>query len=110
MTGLLFANDATVTTDPSTSSGTTAPAGGTSETWTVLDSSQLPAVSTGGATYCHIADESLPAEKIKVTNINSATSITVTRGDESTTPVAHGQGATFATVITAGDFGSFTQH
>jgi len=74
----------------------------------VLDASLLPAVTTANGTYFHLADTVLPAEKIKVTNISGLT-LTVTRGDESTTPVSHGQGATYGLVITAGDFAKFGQ-
>lgn len=88
------------------SSGTTAPATGTTETWTVASSASFPAASTvSGATF-HIADPSLPGEVIQVTNV-SGTTWTVIRGAESTTPVAHATGATFKQVVTAGVLSTF---
>lgn len=94
----VFANYAQTTT--TSTSGTTAPASGTTETWTVTSSTGFPGATTGGNTF-HIADPALPGEVIQVTNV-SGTTWTVIRGAESTTPVAHATGATFKQVVTAG--------
>lgn len=61
-----------------TAGGNTAPAPGTSETWTVSSSAAFPAAATG-VTQFHIADPALPNEIIAVTNV-SGTTWTVTRG------------------------------
>ena len=107
MSGLeLFANDPQTTTTGT--SGTTAPTGGTVESWTVASSSSFPSASSAAGTYFHIADPALTSEIILVTNV-SGTTWTVTRGAESTTPVAHGTGATFNQVVTAGAFKTFPQ-
>ena len=92
-----FANLASTTV---TAGGTTAPAGGTTESWTVSSSSAFPSVSTG-VTQLHVADISANSEIILVTNI-SGTTWSVTRGAESTTPVAHTAGFTVYQVTTAG--------
>lgn len=90
------------------SSGTTAPVTGTVETWTVASSTSFPAASTTLGTQFHIADPAQPTEVILVTNV-SGTTWTVTRGAESTTPVAHATGATFRQVVTAGVLRTFPQ-
>jgi hypothetical protein len=92
----IWANDATATV---TSGGTTAPAAGTVESWT-LSGSTLPAVSSG-STQCYVADTAPSAEleKILVTNISGATA-TVTRGADGTTPVAHAPGFQAKQVLT----------
>lgn len=77
-----------------TAGGTTAPAPGTVETWTVAAPSAFPAAATG-STQFHVADPALPSELIAVTNASGAT-WTVTRGAESTTPVAHAPAGGFA--------------
>lgn len=82
------------------SGGTTAPAGGTTETWTVASSSSFPAVSTG-ISQLHVADIAANSEIILVTNI-TGTTWSVTRGAEGTTPVAHSAGFTIYQVTTAG--------
>jgi hypothetical protein len=82
------------------SGGTTAPAGGTSESWTVVSPAGFPAAVTGVSQF-HVADPSAPSEMIAVTNV-SGTTWTVTRGAESTTPVAHAAGFTVYQVATAG--------
>lgn len=94
----VFTNYAQTTT--TSTSGTTAPATGTTETWTVTSSASFPGATTGGNTF-HIADPALPGEVIQVTNV-SGTTWTVIRGAESTTPVAHATGATFKQVVSAG--------
>ena len=81
----VFANNPSTTVS---SGGTTAPAGGTVETWTVASSAAFPVVEIG-ATQFHVADPNMPSEMITVQNV-AGTSWTVLRGAESTTPVAHG--------------------
>ena len=94
----LFANDLATTTVAS--GGTTAPSGGTSESWTVASSALFPAAATGVSQF-HVADPALPSEMMLVTNV-SGTTWTVTRGAESTTPVAHAAGFTVYQVVTSG--------
>jgi hypothetical protein len=93
----IYANNPSTTVS---SGGTTAPAGGTSETWTVVSSASFPAPETG-ATQFHVADPALPSEIITVVNV-SGTTWTVTRGAEASVPVAHTAGFTVVQVITAG--------
>lgn len=85
----VWANDGSATV---TAGGTTAPAAGTVESWTLAGGSTLPAVSSSAspATCCYIADSApgAEAEKVLVTNITGTTA-TVTRGADGTTPVAH---------------------
>jgi hypothetical protein len=96
----LFANQAQTTV---TSGGTTAPAPGAQESWTVTSSASFPAASGTAAppTQFHILDPQLASEIIAVTNITGST-WTVTRGAEGTTPVAHSAGFTVYQVATAG--------
>jgi hypothetical protein len=98
----VFANIPTTTVS---SGGTTAPASGTQETWTVASSTGFPAVSSSATppTQLHIADVALNSEIISVINI-SGTTWTVIRGAESTTPVAHGAGFTIYQVVSAGGY------
>ena len=104
MTGteLFAANQATTTV---TSGGTDAPASGTPETWTVASSAMFGAAATGVSQF-HVADTAAGAtsELIAVTNV-SGTTWTVTRGAESTTPVAHQAGFTVYQVVSAGFLG-----
>ena len=88
-----------------TSGGTTAPASGTVETWTVASSSSFPAVSSSGTppTQLHVADIAANSEVVAVTNI-SGTTWTVTRGAEGTTPVTHAAGFTVYQVVSAGAY------
>ena len=102
----LFANNTSTTVS---SGGTTAPVSGTTETWTVASSASFPAASSGAGTQFHVVDQALPAEKIAVTNV-SGTTWTVTRGAESTTPVAHTAGFTIVQVVTAGPLAAFVQN
>ena len=95
----LFANYPSTTA--ASASGTTSPASGTTETWTVSSSAGFPAASSTAKNTFHIVDPALPTEIIAVTNV-SGTTWTVTRGAESTTPVAHATGATYKQVVTAG--------
>ena len=86
------------------SGGTTTPAAGTTETWTVSSSLSFPAASNTATppTQFQVSDPSLASEIIAVTNVSSTT-WTVTRGAEGTTPVAHAVGFTVKQVVTAGD-------
>jgi len=93
----VFANNPSTTVS---SGGTSAPAAGTAETWTVASSASFPAVEIG-ATQFHVADPALPSEMITVQNISGAT-WTVLRGAEGSTPVAHAAGFTVVQVVTAG--------
>jgi hypothetical protein len=95
----LFTNQASTIVS---SGGTTAPSPGTTETWTVMSSSSFPAITTGQ--QFHVADPATAvsaAELVAVTAVSGAT-WTVTRGAESTTPVAHTAGFTVQQVICAG--------
>jgi hypothetical protein len=89
------------------SGGTTAPASGTSESWTVASSSMFPALPATGSQF-HVADPAMPAEQMAVTVV-SGTTWTVTRGADSTTPVAHTAGFTVRQVVSAGVFAAFQQ-
>lgn len=100
MAGLeLFANQASTSVS---SGGTTAPAAGTSQTWTVSSSSGFPAASSTASppTFFRITDPALSSEKMIVTNV-SGTTWTVTRGTDGTTPVAHSSGFSVQNVVTA---------
>src|SRR5664280_2239902 len=99
-------NNATLTVIGS--SGTNAPAAGTSQAWTVT---ALPAsfgVALGTGETLRLVDSTAGASAAQQAEIvlltastgSGATSITVTRGVEGTTPVAHSTGATFAAVVT----------
>jgi hypothetical protein len=101
-----FANQPSTTVS---SGGTTAPVAGTQESWTVASSASFPAASTG-VTQFHVADTAtgMTGEIIAVTNV-SGTTWTVTRGAESTTPVAHTAGFTIVQVVTAGALGALLQ-
>lgn len=96
----VFANQPSTTATGST--GSTAPASGTTETWTVQSSASFPSASTG-TTQFHVADAASGkgGEIIAVTNV-SGTTWTVTRGAESTTPVSHATGFTITQIVTAG--------
>lgn len=95
----VFANQPTTTVS---SGGTTAPSPGTVENWTVASSSGFQAAVTGISQF-HVTDTASGkiSEIIAVTNV-SGTTWTVTRGAESTTPVAHTAGFTIQQVVTAG--------
>jgi hypothetical protein len=101
----LYANNPSTTT--TSTSGTTAPAALATETWTVSSSAAFPAAAAGVSQF-HIADPALAAEIIAVTNV-SGTTWSVTRGVESTTPVAHATSATFFQVVSAGDLTGLAQ-
>lgn len=103
----LFANLPQTTVS---SGGTTAPAGGTQETWTVASSASFPAASSAGTVPAkfHVADVAASSELIRVINVSGVT-WTVIRGAEGTTPVAHTAGFTACQVVTAGWLGSVAQ-
>lgn len=90
-----------------TTSATTNPAAGTSESWAVTALSALfTALQNGLTTYALVdatagATQSQQAEVVRVTACtgSGATTITVTRGDDGTTPVAHAATATFNVVL-----------
>jgi len=94
----VFANNPSTTVN---SGGTSAPAGGTVETWTVASSAAFPVVEIG-ATQFHVADPARPSEMITVQNV-TGTTWTVSRGAEASAPVAHATGFTVVQVVTAGD-------
>ena len=96
----VFSNDAQTVVN---SGGTSAPAGGTSETWTVASPGAFPTASSTASrpTTFHVADTAFPAEVIAVTDTTGAT-WTVTRGAEGSTPVAHPPGFSVKQVVTAG--------
>lgn len=98
----LYANDATTTATGS--SGTTSPGSGTPETWTVASSASFPAAVTGVSQF-HVADAAsgMQSEIVTVTNV-SGTTWSVTRGAESTVPVAHSAGFTIWQVVSAADY------
>ena len=97
----LFANNATAVV---TAGGTTAPAAGTSQSWTAGSVVNMPAAVTGVSQFS-VADPLLPTELMTVTNVSGAT-WTVTRGAEGTTPVAHASGFTVYKVTSSGDLGT----
>jgi hypothetical protein len=102
----LFTNEATTTVS---SGGTTAPSAGTVETWAVASSASFPAISSGQ--QFHVADPAsatTAAEIVAVTAV-SGTSWTVTRGAESTVPVAHSTGFTVQQLISAASLNTFAQ-
>lgn len=98
----LYSNLGTTTV---TSGGTTAPAAGTVETWTVSSSTSFPAASN--ATFppsqfrVQENDQTRQTEIMTVTHV-AGTTWTVTRGTEGTTPVAHPASFTIVQTITAG--------
>ena len=94
----LFTNQASTTVAASK----TAPAAGTTESWTVASSSAFPAASNAAvpATQFYIADPAAPTELILVTNV-SGTTWSVTRGADGTTPVTHSAGFTVKNVVPA---------
>jgi hypothetical protein len=100
-----YANNAAATV---TAGGTTAPAGGTSEAWTVNVTGAFPVASAAAAppTQFTVCDPALPAEKFLVTTAPGGTggaqSWTVTRGTEGSPVSAHTAGFTIVDVTTAG--------
>ena len=94
----VFANNPSTTVS---SGGTTAPAGGTAETWTVASSASFPAVETG-ATQFHVADPALPAGDHHRRQHLRRHLDGRPGARRSTTPVAHAAGFTVVQVVTAG--------
>src|SRR5258708_31889946 len=94
----VFANNPSTTVS---SGGTTAPAAGTAETWTVTSSASFPAVKYGAQQF-HVADPAQPSEMLAVQAV-SGTTWTVMRRAEGSVPVAHASGLTVVQVVTAGD-------
>jgi hypothetical protein len=90
-----------------TAGGTTAPAQGTTESWTAATTTTLFAAVTG-TSQCHVIDPLQPSEIILVTNI-SGTTWSVTRGAEGTTPVAHAANFTVQQAVTAFAYNTFLQ-
>lgn len=88
-----------------TSGGRTAPSSGSTESWTVTSVVGFPTSLSTGQGF-HVADSVFPTEKILVTAISGSGPYTwtVTRGDESTTPVAHAANFVVQQVVTAGEF------
>lgn len=91
-----------------TSGGTGTPSSGSSESWTVTTTT-FPTALTSGTSSFHVVDPAQPTEKIKVTAITGSGPYTwtVTRGDESTTTVAHTAGFSVQQAVTAGEFSQF---
>lgn len=83
------------------SAGSTNPASGTSETWTVAALSAAFPTLTGSQAIALVDKATGKAsEIIYLTSASSgATSVSVTRGAESTTPIAHAAGAVFAASV-----------
>jgi hypothetical protein len=96
----LYTNPLAATTV--SSGGTTAPAPGTSESWTMAGAyASWPQVTNVvPATQIHVYDQALPSEVMLVTNMSGAT-WTVTRGAEGTTPVVHAAGFAIQQVVSA---------
>lgn len=74
----------------------TTPAAGTQETWTLAATSMFP--QAAGQTRLIVDSEIL----IATTPPASGTTISVTRGQEGTTPAAHANGATITQIVSAG--------
>lgn len=91
-----------------TTSATTAPAAGTSETWSVTALATGIRTLVAGETYALVdatsgASSSQQAEIVRITAATAGgTSITVTRGCDNTTPVAHAGTSTFNFIVVAG--------
>jgi len=88
--------------------GNSTPASGTSETWTVVALSSLwPALSNGETIT--VQDVAAPSEIIRMTAStgSGATSVTVTRGADGTTPVTHDTGASFLCTVVSSSLNNF---
>lgn len=94
----LYANNASTTV---TSGGTTAPAAGTIETWTVASSAAFPAASSSANPMRQFAviDPTISSEIMRVIDV-TGTTWTVVRGVEGTTPTVHPAGFTVAAIVT----------
>ncbi len=95
----LFKNQGSTTVS---SGGTTAPAQGTQETWTVASSATFPAASSTASpvTQFYVVDPAAPSEIIRISNV-SGTTWTAIRGADSTTPVIHATSFTVQNVVPA---------
>lgn len=104
---ITFANQPQTTVS---NGGTTAPAQGTSEQWTVASSATFPnaSLTTVPPELFHVADTAATSEIIAVTAVTSNV-WGVTRGAESTTPVTHATGFTIQQVVTSGGLNNFQQ-
>jgi pectate lyase-like protein len=104
-----------------TTGGTTAPAAGTVETWTVNVTGAFPVaragvsggafpISVAGSVNFHVADPVNPSEKFQVTTAPGGTggaqSWTVSRGADGTTPVTHSAGFTIVLEVGAAALGN----
>jgi len=104
----LWANPESSTT---VAAAQTAVAQGTSQNWTMGGGyAGFPSASSSAnpPTQFHVIDPAAPTEIIAVTNV-SGTTWTVTRGAESTTPVAHAAGFSVQQVVTAGGLKQLVQ-
>jgi len=95
-----------------TTGGTTAPASGTVENWTVDIQVAFPHAVPGTSKF-HVADPAAGYQTEKILVTSGAGSVgtqnwTVTRGDEGTTPLAHLGGFVIRDVVTAGWYSSVT--
>src|ERR1700743_436499 len=92
------------------SGGTTAPASGTSQSWTLNSGGTLPGwpSTPPPPTHFYLRDPALPGELIEVTAL-SGTSATVTRGVLGTTTAAHASGFTIQQVAGTPILGAVTQ-
>lgn len=99
----ILLNNASFTT---TGGGTTNPAPGTTEVWTSATLAAFAAIVSPN-TECRVQDlAGAPSEIILVTNV-SGNNVSVTRGAEGTTPVAHAVGHIFTAVITGSSIASY---
>lgn len=92
-----------------TSGGTTAPAAGTSEGWSVIEAAAWAAIGTAGLLQFRVVDQAQLGvtanyEVMVVTQRSSSSSWTVTRGAENTTPIAHKPGWVAVPASSAGAF------
>jgi hypothetical protein len=88
--------------------GSSTPAPGTNENWTVSTPGNFPTADSGATppTQFHIVDPTAPSEIMAVINVSGST-WTVTRGAEGTTPVTHAAGFDVEQIVSAGAFTSF---
>lgn len=108
----VFANNATLAT--TSTSGTTAPLAGATETWTVASlASVWPVLATGQQMRIQDAtggaSTAQQSEIVLVTSCGGpgTTSIGVIRGAEGTAPIAHATGSTFVNTVTAAELNNF---
>lgn len=99
----VFTNLASTTVS---SGGTTAPAAGTVESWTVASSAGFP-VLAAGQQFRIVEDDVVRQSEIILVTAISGTTWTVTRGAEGSAPVAHPAGFTIVQSITAAVLAQF---